>query len=126
MSATDEKATTFYDRVPNWVIAALFVFAGAIGVLAFVLRDTSPDMGDERGAKSACREFSQQRLKSPGSAQFSNEVATQGAQGAWTVSGMVDSENSFGGSVRNSYTCSVEYSETRESWQRQGYSMTSN
>ncbi|WP_284536317.1 hypothetical protein [Nocardioides sp. T2.26MG-1] len=69
----------------------------------------SDDGGGEAGAKDVCQQFVGKRLKSPGSADFSGETVTENTDGSWTVSGDVDSQNSFGGLVRNSYTCKVRH-----------------
>lgn len=63
--------------------------------------------GDGAGAEAACRQFVEQRLKSPSTADFSSETATQDSGPNWTVTGIVDSENSFGGTVRNGYRCEL-------------------
>jgi len=64
--------------------------------------------GDERGAISACEDEVQARLKSPGTADFSGSTAiNDGAE--WSVSGSVDSQNAFGGDVRNTFDCTVEH-----------------
>jgi hypothetical protein len=61
-------------------------------------------------AKSACKEFVQRRLKSPSTADFNMDATGSGDQ--WTVTGTVDSQNSFGGTVRNTFSCEVRYSGT--------------
>lgn len=61
---------------------------------------------DDRGAqvKIACREWVQERLKSPGSADFSNE-SVENYGDTYVVTGYVDSDNSFGASIRNEFRC---------------------
>lgn len=67
------------------------------------------DIGDELGAQVVCRDFIEDRLKSPASADFSDEDATHVRGRVWTVTGAVDSENSFGAMIRNTYSCTVRY-----------------
>ena len=57
-------------------------------------------------AKTMCEEFVKDRLKAPTTAEFYDATATKGVSG-WTVDGNVDSENSFGGMVKNRYRCKV-------------------
>lgn len=57
------------------------------------------------GAKIACQDMVRDQLKSPASAKFSDVTAS--GIGPWTVRGRVDSDNSFGASVRNSWECTV-------------------
>jgi hypothetical protein len=64
-------------------------------------------------ARLHCRDFVKQALKSPSSADFGDESA-DGSGTTWTVIGHVDSDNSFGASIRNNYRCTVEVS--GDSW----------
>nr|WSX52212.1 hypothetical protein OG409_26750 [Streptomyces sp. NBC_00974] len=60
-----------------------------------------------------CEKFVKQRLKSPGSAEFSGagetSVTTISGSAPWKyqVAGHVDSQNSFGAKVRNTYDCTA-------------------
>lgn len=83
------------------------------------------DGGGEYGARDVCQQFVEDRLKSPGSADFSSEEATENSDGSWTVTGDVDSDNSFGASIRNSYTCKVRHT-TGERWKLLDMKTTSN
>jgi hypothetical protein len=68
------------------------------------------DSDDAYSAKYICHQFVKDDLKSPRSAHFSNETATEDkATKEWTVSGDVDADNSFGASIRNTYTCDATY-----------------
>lgn len=61
--------------------------------------------------KDVCQDAMKNGLKAPGSADFSNESATANKVGdAWTVSvrGLVEAENSFGGTVGIDYECLAE------------------
>lgn len=101
---TEQVETTRRTGPPTWAIVGLFVFALAAGALAWTLREESPQTGDEAGARDACHTFVERRLKSPGSANYPADNATL-SDGAWTVTGYVDSQNSFGASMRNQYRC---------------------
>lgn len=68
----------------------------------------SDTLGDEYTAKYMCQQFVKDRLKSPKSADFSGESA-EGPGPTWMVVGDVDADNSFGASMRNSYTCTVRF-----------------
>jgi hypothetical protein len=73
-------------------------------------------------AKSACKEFVERRLKAPSTADF--EMDASGTGDRWTVTGTVDSQNSFGGMVRNSFTCQVRYD--GDQWVLEGLSGLTN
>jgi hypothetical protein len=45
------------------------------------------------------------KLKAPSTAEFSGTTATGG--GPWTVTGQVDSQNSFGAMIRSPFGCTV-------------------
>lgn len=78
-------------------------------------RATTQSPGDLIGTRKlveqTCREAVENRLKSPSSAEFSDVQAKQddSAGTRWTVTGKVDSENSFGASIRNTFTCTSTY-----------------
>ncbi|MBA2952162.1 hypothetical protein GON03_19280 [Nocardioides sp. MAH-18] len=84
------------------------------------------DGGGEYGAKDVCQQFVEDRLKSPGTADFSSEVASENSDGSWTVRGDVDSENGFGALLRNSYECTVRYQPSTERWKLEDMQTTEN
>lgn len=51
-----------------------------------------------------CEDRVQEGLRSPGTAEFGDSQARQGA-GSWTVTGHVDAQNGFGATVRSDFTC---------------------
>lgn len=69
----------------------------------------SDDGRDEIGAKVMCEQFIEDRLLSPGSAEFQNsgEYVVTGTGDRYEVSGYVDAENAFGGSLRREWSCTV-------------------
>lgn len=82
--------------------------AAAAGlVLASMAVGCSTESDATRGieAESVCKDFVKDRLKSPGSAKFHTDNTGSGT--AFTVTGTVDSQNSFGALIRNNFTCRV-------------------
>jgi hypothetical protein len=59
-----------------------------------------------------------QVLKTPSSAVFPplNEMRVSGSDGRYTVSGYVDSQNSYGAMIRTNYTYNVHYSSLIGEW----------
>ncbi len=95
-------------RIVAWAVAAAIV-GGIIWVIAWSMHKDSAN-GDstyqQARAIQACRDGVRDKLKSPRSARFSSESAN--GQGlAWEVTGLVDSDNSFGASVRSGFSCQV-------------------
>ena len=105
-------------KKPNAAVGCLLliVIAVIIGVIVSLSGgddggsggSPAEDKGDKIGAQVVCEDFVERQLKSPGSAEFSEEKVT-GAHPEFTVKGAVDSENSFGALIRNNYTCTVTY-----------------
>ncbi|MBY8341982.1 hypothetical protein LXH13_06305 [Streptomyces spinosirectus] len=71
---------------------------------------------DGQGAAVTCESFVKDRLKSPGSAKFPGvtdpdyaKIITVSGKKPWKyqINGYVDSDNSFGASVRSDYVCTV-------------------
>lgn len=60
------------------------------------------------GAEIQCERFLEDRLRSPGSADFS--LTTTGGPTTFTSTGTVDSENGFGALVRSDVRCVVSVS----------------
>jgi hypothetical protein len=54
-----------------------------------------------------CEDFVKDRLKSPGTASFTRPTVTSAGVDTWRVDGSVDAENSFGGTVRVDFQCTV-------------------
>jgi hypothetical protein len=95
---------------------------GCLGLIAvFVLvvagctalsSGNSPSSGnDSYEAKAACEERISSQLKAPATAEFDSTVT--GGGGQYTVTGTVDSENSFGAMLRSNYECSVRVDEAK-------------
>lgn len=88
----------------------------AIGLVAVVLFAGFAIFGgggDDSGqVKVACRDWVKDRLKSPGSADFSGEAVSQDGK-TYVVTGAVDSDNSFGAAIRNHYRCEATHDDGR-------------
>lgn len=114
--------------IDRWIklggVALVILFVGWCSVQTKQNVDESERTGDERGAISACHDRVKPMLKSPGSAEFGTEQIS-GTGPEWTVRGVVDSENSFGAEVRNSYDCTVRY-EGNDRWSLVDLDTTSN
>ena len=91
------------------------IIGGLIAVIAF---QNSPAKQAEREAERmyenapvyaemGCKDQVEARLKAPSTAKFS-DVSVKGIGGEFTVTGSVDSENSFGAMIRSEFSCDVE------------------
>lgn len=69
--------------------------------------------GDSFAAEYECNEFVRDRLKSPSTAHFPADTSSH-VGNQWTVRGSVDSENSFGASLRSTFTCKMTV--TGDNW----------
>lgn len=103
---------------------ALVAAVVAIWVVGSLGGDDEDDGGGEYGARDVCEQFVKDRLKSPSSADFS-DTQTTGSGDHWTVTGSVDSENSFGAMIRNTYVCEVEHT-SGDNWRAVSVDVTSN
>ena len=70
---------------------------------------------DKYSAIVMCEEMTKDRLKAPSTADFSAEQAVLRA-GRWKVSGVVDSENSFGAKIRGTFRCTGLRTTDGENW----------
>jgi hypothetical protein len=59
--------------------------------------------------RQACERVVRARLKAPATARFSGEATTDNGAGLWTMTGVVDSENSFGALIRAGWTCQASF-----------------
>lgn len=123
LSEADQMRAAFneppdYSRRPRAGTVAKWVVVLAVaGLFVWVVTldwSGSPEKPDGLGAQVICHDFVKDVLKSPSTADFSDESFT-GSSPVWTVRGQVDSENSFGAKVRSSYVCKVK-STGAEKW----------
>ncbi len=93
---------------------AIFTVILVAGCSSTTLKsDAGQEVSDARSqAANVCEKFVKARLKSPGSAKFRDPYGDQitytgDGKGPITVTASVDSQNSFGASLRSPYTCTV-------------------
>lgn len=79
-------------------VVALIAIAGCGG--------GDDESGKQYEAKDSCHEWVKERLKSPSTASFSGDTVS-GSNGDYTIAGAVDSQNSFGATVRSTWTCTI-------------------
>lgn len=94
------------------VMRSLYVLIGVALVFMFVAKcstdvSTQDRAPNEYNAQAQCKRWVEERLKAPSTAKFSNEQRTPTGVGSWTISGTVDSQNSFGAMVRNDWSCKI-------------------
>jgi hypothetical protein len=79
-------------------------------VIVALLQSCGSPAPNEFMAEAMCRSFITDRLKSPGSAKFSDSSETERttrSDGGFLITGWVDSQNSFSALMRNRYSCSI-------------------
>ena len=101
--------------LPSWLnvlIIGVVLFGALVGLILAQNPNTAAN------ATKECQDRVELKLKSPSTADFGDATAQElGDTGArWEVIGIVDAENSFGGTVRLTYKCDITYNETAESW----------
>ena len=57
--------------------------------------------------RNQCHEWARDHLRSPSTAEFKSEEVRRTDPNHWTVTGAIDAENAFGGTVRATYTCDI-------------------
>lgn len=92
-----------------WIVGAAVAVLG-FGSYAMGADDSSSGTGDEYAARNVCKQFVEDRLVSPSSADFTDTSARH-LQGSseWLVTGSVDAENRMGASIRVDYQCQVAH-----------------
>lgn len=84
------------------IVAAIII---AVALVTWRSNRPDPDADLSGDAKRACQEdFIPKRLKAPTTAAFSG-VSVTTAGDTYTVTGSVDSQNSFGAQIRSSFSC---------------------
>lgn len=123
------------ERVYPWTGRKFIFFGGSLVVLIMGASmissagDDTPkvrDYGDHNSAIEACHQMTEDRLKSPATAEFpyyddAGVTATQIGD-AWSVESFVDSENSFGANIRMSFICGVSL--TGSTWTLDAWAQT--
>jgi hypothetical protein len=85
------------------VLGALLILVIVLGIIGNCAGGSSNSSKTSTDAIVAAENFVKDNLKAPSTAKFSNEEAKQDNAGNWTVSGLVDSQNSFGAMLRSSF-----------------------
>lgn len=101
------EAVEHRHRIDRWVIGGVVALAVGIGIASCVAsssRSNNPHHDLESIAQ--CEARIDKLLKSPSTADYDSQTKASGSN-TWTVTGTVDSENSFGATVRSSYQCTV-------------------
>ena len=88
-----------------WIGGGLFVL---MGCLCAIGQNISPG-ASSAGAQHACEQFTSDRLKAPSTAQFTGVTASKTGDKTYRVTGGVDSQNSFGATVRTEFSCQVKH-----------------
>lgn len=87
------------------VIGVIVLIGVIVGVSSALAPKKQYDANNKFEVIAQCEDRVKERLKAPSTAKFDNEEAT--GSGTWTVTGTVDSENSFGATLRASFQCTV-------------------
>lgn len=98
----------------NPIVAAvgLLVLVALCGIGGFAVfgggAQPQDPVSDNRGitAEIMCEQFIERELKAPATAEYADPTTSKDGA-TYTVSGAVDSENSFGAKVRSQYNCIV-------------------
>jgi hypothetical protein len=72
--------------------------------------DVKPVAATTDAAISVCHQSVEKKLKAPSTAEFGGEDSFYVGD-AWTVTGWVDAENSFGAPIRNTWSCEATWLE---------------
>jgi len=81
------------------------VIAVIVGVISSLTPKKPYDADNRFEVIAQCEDQVKERLKAPSTAKFDNEEAS--GSGTWTVTGTVDSQNSFGAMLRADFRCTV-------------------
>jgi hypothetical protein len=91
-----------------WIGVIVAVGVVVFGGLIWVSHHSTADEDGGAYVKVACRDWVKDRLKAPTSADFSQESVSRNGQ-TYVVTGAVDSANSFGAPIRNTYRCEATH-----------------
>lgn len=89
------------------IFLVVLVVAGLIAFLSSLARGSNDeyDSNNKFEAIAQCEARIEKLLKAPSTAEFDSDAT---GSGTWTVSGTVDSENSFGAMLRSNFQCTVK------------------
>lgn len=102
-----------------WWVALIAVGLAAVAINSAVSGESEPSADEQRYvAHAACADFTRDRLKAPGSADFpeydDRGVTITSSGSLHRVSSFVDAENGFGANIRTFFTCEVR--DTGDGW----------
>jgi hypothetical protein len=90
---------------------SVLIGIGLLGILLGpLIGGSSEPINMQVDVTMACEDFVKARLKSPGSAKFSDTLPQEVysmPDGSYSVISWVDAQNSFGALLRSKYVCSV-------------------
>lgn len=89
------------------ILTAVILSVGIIGGFIFLSMNHTSS-GNKYDAQTACEDAIRAQLKAPSSAKFSNLRYVEKAP-IYTIRLDVDSENSFGATIRSTYTCELSW-----------------
>lgn len=93
----------------NPAVGRTVIIVGCVAVFGLIAYMSSSDTDLSRAdVRTYCEESVKLKLKNPSSADFDYPSAREIRTGEWEATGTFRAENSFGGTVQNSYTCTVE------------------
>jgi hypothetical protein len=104
-----------------WVFAVfglgLVFFLFSLGGNSSQSESVAKQVG-EIDARIMAENFVRETLKAPSTAKFPNERRTSNKTGenTFVISGVVDSQNSFGAMLRSDYIATLEYSQEEKGW----------
>ncbi len=86
------------------VVGAIAILMAIIGGINACSKRPDSNANSKYEAIAQCEDRIKQLLKSPATAEFETDAT---GSGTWKVTGTVDSDNSFGASLRSSFQCTV-------------------
>ena len=93
----------------------MFAVIGSLVAIGNGGSNNDSDTPSDTDARFMCRQFVEDRLKSPATADFTDETVTTLSGDRFRVTGLVDSQNSFGALVRSNFSCAMRY-DGEERW----------
>jgi hypothetical protein len=119
---TESKIAELQIHKKSKLLGTLSLIAMVLSLIVFVSgcnSDTEKPKHDKMTASIMAEEFMNDRLKSPGSAEFQSypkQQITDLGNGKYKVASYVDSQNSFGALVRTHYVCTLQYRTETDDW----------
>ncbi|MDJ0404008.1 hypothetical protein QNA23_10990 [Rhodococcus erythropolis] len=93
-----------------WIVLAVAVVIIALLAIFGATSSTRDSANQSDTAVKACQDTVTDRLSAPSSAKFSDKyTVTDDAEGTWTVTGSVESQNALGVMLRADYSCNVRH-----------------